>query len=259
MVETLQTEISPGGKNPQFLPGQEPYHSWHQNEMDWFFKDDWKITPSLTLNLGVRQEIYPAPTEQQGKGLAPVGNGAGVFGISGSTMASLFNPFATGGTPTVIQAIGPGTPNPGLNYYDTDFKNFSPAVGLAWAVPGQDGMWKWISGGPNKMTVRMGYSIGYQRLPIGLINVASGSEPGYTVQEAELTSTNLANVVVPVPPAGVPLSVVPTSGAGSHTQTMYAYEHNLRTPYTENYNVTITRALTRSVDHGPGLRGKQQP
>jgi hypothetical protein len=243
MVETLQTEISPGGTNPQFLPGQEPYHSWHQNEMDWFFKDDWKITPSLTLNLGVRQEIYPAPTEQQGKGLAPVGNAAGAFGISGTNMNSLFNPFATGGTPTVIQAIGPGTANPGLSYYNTDYKNFAPAVGLAWAVPGKDGMWKVISGGPNRMTVRMGYSIGYQRLPIGLINVASGSEPGYTVQEAELTSTNLTNVVVPVPPAGVPLSLVPESGAGSHTQTMYAYEHNLRTPYTENYNVTITRAL----------------
>ena len=106
--ELRNPTISPGGKNPQFLPGQEPYHSWHQNELDWFVKDDWKITPSLTLNLGVRQEIYPAPTEQQGKGLAPVGNGAGAFGISGSTMASLFNPFATGGTPTVIQAIGPG-------------------------------------------------------------------------------------------------------------------------------------------------------
>ena len=104
-------------------------------------------------------------------------------------------------------------------------------------------MWKMISGGLNKMTVRLGYSIGYQRVPIGLINVASGAEPGYSVSLTELTSTNLSNVVVPVPPAGVPLSVVPTSGAGSHTQTMYAYEHNLRTPYTQNYNVTITRAL----------------
>lgn len=241
-LETLQLDNSPGGTNPQFLAGQQPYHSWHQNEYDWFFKDDWKITPSLTLNLGVRQEVYPAPTEQQGKGLSPVGGGAGVYGISGTTMAALFNPLATGGTPTTIQPIGPGTANPGLGYYKTDFKNFAPALGLAWAVPGE-GIWRKISGGPNKMTVRLGYSIGYQRLPIALINTASGAEPGYSVNLTELTSTNLSNVVVPVPPTGVPLAPVPLTGAGSHTQTMYAYDQNLRTPYTQNYNITITRAL----------------
>ncbi len=242
-LETLQLYNSPGGTNPQFLPGQQPYHDWHQNEFDAFFKDDWKLTPSLTLNLGVRWELYPSPTEQQGKGLSPVGGSAGAFGISGSTMAALFNPLATGGSATVIHAIGPGTSNPGLNYYNTDYKNFAPALGLAWAVPGKDGMWKMISGGPNKMTIRMGYSIGYQRLPIGLINTASGAEPGYSVSTTELTSTNLSNVVVPVPNTAVPLAPVPLTGTGSHTQTMYAYEQNLRTPYTQNYNVTITRAL----------------
>jgi hypothetical protein len=241
-LATQQLDNSPGGMNPQFLPGQQPYHSWHQNEFDWFFKDDWKITPSLTLNLGVRQEVYPAPTEQQGKGLAPVGNSAGVYGISGTNMSALFNPFATGGSPTTIQPIGPGTVNPGLSYYNTDYKNFAPALGLAWSVPGE-GLWRMISGGKDKMTIRVGYSIGYQRLPIGVVNTASGSEPGYSVTLQELTSTNLSNVVVPVPTTGVPLAPVPITGAGSHTQNMYAYEHNLRTPYTQNYNVTITRAF----------------
>ncbi len=172
-----QLNISPGGANPVFLPGQQPYHNYHQNEFDYFFKDDWKITPSLTLNLGMRWELYLPPSEQQGKGLTPVGGGAGVFGISGTTLASLFNPNATGGTPTVIQAIGPGTPNPGTQFYNTDYKNFSPALGLAWAVPGSSGIGKWISGGPNKMTIRMGYGIGYQRLPLGLVDVNSSLNP----------------------------------------------------------------------------------
>jgi hypothetical protein len=242
-LESVQLYNSPGGTNPQFLPGEQPYRDWHQNELDWFFKDDWKVTPSLTLNLGIRQEIYPAPTEVQGKGLSPVGGSQGIFGISGTTMAALFNPLATGGSPTVIQAVGPGTANPGTSYYNTDFKNFSPNLGLAWAVPGKDGMWKIISGGPNKMTIRMGYSIGYQRLAIGLVNTASGAEPGYSSSVTELTSTNLSNVVLPVPNPNVPLTPVALTGGTSHTQTMYAYEQDLRTPYTQNYNVTITRAL----------------
>jgi len=102
VLEAEQLNLSPGGKTPTFLVGQSPYHNWHQNEFDWFFKDDWKITPSLTLNLGVRWELYLPPSEEQGKGAAPVGNSEGVFGISGTTMSSLFNPFATGGSPTVV-------------------------------------------------------------------------------------------------------------------------------------------------------------
>ncbi len=241
-LEATQTNISPGGTNPAFLAGQQPYHNWHQNEFDWFFKDDWKLTPSLTLNLGVRWELYLPPSEQQGKGLAPVGGSQGVFGISGTTMSSLFNPFATGGSPTVVQPIGPGTTNPGMQYYNTDYKNFAPALGLAWAVPGE-GMWKWLSGGKDRMTIRMGYGIGYQRLPIGLVDTAAGHEPGYSEVDTTFTATNLSNVVVPVPPGGVPLAPVPLTGGNSHTLSLYGYQGNLRTPYTQNYNITVARAL----------------
>lgn len=238
-----QTSISPGGTNPRFVVGQTPYHNYHQNEFDWFFKDDYKVSPSLTLNLGVRWELYLPPTEIQGKGVAPVGGTAGLFGISGTTLGSLFNPNASGGSQTIIQAIGPGSPNPGTQFYNTDYKNFSPAVGLAWAVPG-DGFWKKISGGPNRMSIRMGYGIGYQRLPIGLVATVSGANPGYTETDTTLTATNLTNAVVPVVPTGVPLTPVPLSGGVSHTQSIYAYQGNLRSPYTQNYNFTITRALS---------------
>jgi hypothetical protein len=239
-----QTSISPGGTNPKFVVGQTPYHNYHQNEFDWFFKDDYKVSTSLTLNLGVRWELYLPPTEIQGKGVAPVGGTQGLFGISGTTLGSLFNPNATGGSPTVIQAIGPNSPNPNTQFYNTDYKNFSPAIGLAWAVPGNDGFWKKISGGPNKMSVRIGYGIGYQRLPIGLVATVSGGNPGYTETDTTLTATNLSNAVVPIIPTGVPLTPVPLSGGSSHTQTIYAYQGNLRSPYTQNYNFTITRALS---------------
>jgi hypothetical protein len=192
----------------------------------------------------MRWELYLPPTEVQGKGVAPVGGASGIFGISGTSMASLFNPAATGGSQTLIQAIGPGTNNPNTQFYNTDYKNYAPAVGLAWAVPGRDGIAKWISGGPNRMTVRMGYGISYQRLPIGLVNTVSGAEPGYSETDTSFTGTNFGNITVPVAPGGVPLTPVPITGGTSHTQSVYGYEGDLRSPYTQNYNITITRALT---------------
>lgn len=245
-LDALNQNISPGGPNPRFLVGQQPYHDFHQNEFDWFFKDDYKVTPSLTLNLGVRWELYMAPTEVQGKAVAPVGGSAGLFGISGTNMSSLFNPFATGGSPTVLQPVGPGTSNPNVPLYNTDYKNFAPALGLAWNVPGE-GFWKHLSGGRDKMTIRVGYGIAYQRLPLGVVNTVAGAEPGYSEIDTSFTGTNLGNVSVPVQPAGVPLAPVPLTGTGSHTQSLYAYNTDLRTPYTQNYNFTITRALTNTL------------
>jgi hypothetical protein len=151
-----------------------------------------------------------------------------------------------GGSPTVIRAIGAGTANPGVPLYNSDLNNFAPALGLAWVVPGE-GRWKWQSGGKDKMTIRMGYGIAYIRLPIGAVDTASGSEPGFTETDTTFAYTSLASLKLPVPPTGVPLSLVPSLGPGSHTQSLYAYDPNLRTPYTQNYNFTITRALTSDL------------
>lgn len=58
VLSTTQTNFATGGKNPVFLPGQTSFRERHQNEFDWFFKDDFKVSPSLTLNLGIRWELY---------------------------------------------------------------------------------------------------------------------------------------------------------------------------------------------------------
>jgi hypothetical protein len=254
VASASQLNISTGGTNPVFLPGLNPYRSWHQNEMDWFFKDEWKVTPSLTLNLGIRWELYKVPTETQGKGIAPVGGSAGLFGISGTSLAALFNPNATGGSPTVMQGVGPGTAHPNIPFYNTGYKNYSPNIGLAWAVPGE-GIWKWLSGGRNKMTIRLGYGIGYDHLPIYLANQVSGQNQGAAETDTEVTATNLGNLVLPVPSPNAPFTAVPLSGPGSHTNTVYAYDSNLRTPYVQSYNVTIARALTNSIIMTVGFVG----
>jgi hypothetical protein len=249
-----QTDFATGGLNPVFLAGQTAYRNWHQNEFDWFFKDDFKVSSSLTVNLGIRWELYVAPTEQEGKELAPVGGGGSVFGISGNNLGSLFNPFAPGGSPTMIQQIGPDSGHPGTQLFNTQYKNFAPNVGLAWSVPGR-GPWKWLSGGPDKMTIRMGYGIGYQRFPIDFANTVSGGEPGISSTQTLLSATNLSQVTLPLLPTGPPLAEVPLTGPGSHTQTVYGVAQNLRTPYTQNYNITVARALPGALILNVGFVG----
>ena len=85
---------------------------------DWaaFFKDDWNVTQNLTLNYGVRWDVYGVPYEA--KGLATTPKGYNIFGISGS------------GSLTEIIAVGKNSPNPDLQVHPKDWNNFAPSFGF---------------------------------------------------------------------------------------------------------------------------------
>src|SRR5258708_21820479 len=59
----------------------------------------------------------------------------------------------------------------------------------------------------------------------------------------------VANLQLPVKPAGAPLSLIPATGTGSHTQNMFAFDQNLRTPYTQNYNFSDRKSTRLNSSH----------
>ena len=141
----------------------------HLNEGSAFFKDDWKVLKSLTLNLGLRWEYYGVLYDARGLMPLPVGGPYRIFGISGNSFADWMKPGVRA-EPTAMQFVGKNSPNPGTPWYPNDYNNFGPAVGFAWQVP-------WFGAG--KTTVRGGYQMTYNGGPsfnsITQENVAPGS------------------------------------------------------------------------------------
>jgi hypothetical protein len=123
-------------------------------EISFFFKDDWKLNNSLTLNLGMRYEYYGVPWVDNGMAAGVVGNYAGMFGVSGGDLNTWMpaNPDPTIGTLTQQIYIGPNSPNPDIPAFNKDSNNFAPHVGFAWQLP-------WF--GKGKTTLRGGYSVSY--------------------------------------------------------------------------------------------------
>lgn len=233
VTSLFQAFNSPGGANPQFLPGEFKARVWKNREMFFYFKDDWRASRRLTLNLGLRYEYYQVPYDKNGKTAATVGLDAGLYGISGTDSNAMFRPGITGGSLSNVELIGPRTSQPGKQLFRPDRNNFAPAVGLSWALP-------WF--GENKTIFRMGYSMGYERNSLRLIDVFSGDQPGLrsrTVLNVP-TYTNLAGVRLPLAPINVPLATVPIT---DRAQTIRAFDQNLRQPYVQNWNARLQRQL----------------
>ena len=231
--EIPKASASPDG----FPPGK--VRNNHQREMSSFFKDDWKITRALTLNLGVRWDYYGVPWEDHGLFGSPSnngGNGAGVFGISGTSFNDLFQPGRTAGSITTIELVGKNSPHPDKQIYKDDYNNFGPAIGLSWSVP-------WF--GKDKTTLRAGYGISYTGGGNGIIydytvNAAPGANDDETYQPPTLL--NLANIVLPT--RGVPFQPV---GFNDRTKGIEAFDSNFVSPYVQNWNLEIQRNLVRNL------------
>jgi hypothetical protein len=233
VTSVVQAFNSPGGDNPRFVSGEYKARVWKSREHFFYFKDDWRVSRNVTLNLGVRYEYYQVPFDKNGKTAATVGGQAGIFGISGTDSAAMFRPGATGGSLSRVELIGPNTAQPNRTLYRPDRNNFAPAVGVSWQLP------KFWGGAT---IVRAGYSMGYERTALRLIDVFSGDQPGLRNRVVRNfgTYTNLAAAELPLTPSELPLATVPIT---DRTQTLRAFQDDLRQPYVQNWNFSIQREI----------------
>lgn len=86
-----------------------------------FFQDDWKVTRTLTLNLGLRYEIYFPRAEAH------------------NNFASFDPALRNPGAGNLLGAVaflgeGPGRDNTRKSFADTDYKSFGPRIGFAWQL-----------------------------------------------------------------------------------------------------------------------------
>ncbi len=80
-----------------------------------YSQNDWRATQKLTINLGLRWDLQPGPTERY--------NRASTYDFTKS------NPF---GTPGAIAF--PGTNGYSRNFWDTEYHDFGPRVGAAYRL-----------------------------------------------------------------------------------------------------------------------------
>lgn len=180
---------------------------------DYFITDDYKITSSLTLNIGLRYEYHPGYSEANGQ--------QSVFDIETGKIVvpdgalSRVSPLLPRGYVDVIEASQAGLP--GQTLFRADRNNFAPRFGLAWRPFGPDTVF------------RAGYGIFYDVVPRA---INAGGSP-FVINEPTFTNpVSAPTVILP--------RVFPATTAGPTTVGLPAGTRtDLRDPFSMQYNFTI--------------------
>ena len=233
-----------------------------------FAQDSWKIRPNLTLNYGLRWEMN-TPLTDKGKKVQRFNPGqvSTVYPCQLSPTSNLFGPGNTcdnqGVTPTGLVVPGDkGVPGGLIQSY---YKAFAPRLGLNWSPGARDGILAKLTGGPNRMTISMGWGLFYNPIeqlvleqfvaepPFGISN--SISSPLFStpfVAQNGTTSPNVSDGFLN-PPRGQPVDwslYRPILLFGQFPTT-------LRTQYSAQYNLTIKRELPGNMLFQIGYVGSQ--
>jgi hypothetical protein len=227
-----------GGVDPHIIDGSRQAElasngrGWRNTEFGAFFNDDWKVLPNLSINLGVRFDLYTRLTETQNR-------------ATKYTMDSGDNLWyrVQNGDFATATALSEG-----------DHNNFAPRVGFAWD-PFKDG----------KMSVRGGYGVAYQA---GVYNPLANSRwnPPYYSYNLICDVCGGENAVVLYGPQepGQAVTITganPNPGARLFEGNIIAYEPTnsnstfltgipnprMRDPYVMSWFVGIQRELMRNL------------
>ena len=211
----------------------------HQHEWGAFFKDDWKVSNRLTLNLGVRWDYYGPPWEKNGLTATLRDNGAGLFGISGRSFDGWMTPGTRAGLSELI-FVGPNSKNSNLKVHPRDLNNFGPAVGFALNLN-------------DRTTIRGGYQMQYiGGSDLTTVEGIIGNPPGNVffasyVGDTDNPYLDLSKITANTFPVKPPTLPVEQLLITDRTQNITAYDPHFVSPYIQNMTLSVTRNLSSNL------------
>jgi outer membrane receptor protein involved in Fe transport len=256
------------GIDPGFISGKPAQLStnirhWRNWELGFYGQDDWKISKRLTLNMGLRYDLYTRHTELsnlattflKGPGqnlIDDITTGAGQ--IKSASTPCPGNPLAT-----LAGACGPGGFAPTKSLGKGDHNDFGPRLGFAWDVLGN-----------GKTSLRGGFGISYEGTLYNPLSNTRWNPPYFSADKitgplgAVSGATPTGNVVYgpvgggsptylgPAPPAQHAGSGVQATGniggwdpTNPHLEllTSIVFPEGIRDPYVENWFLGVQREI----------------
>jgi len=181
------------GVDPGFVSGQPAQlatniRHWRNREFGGYFQDDWKVSRRLTLNLGLRYDLFTRHSELNdlattflvGPGQSLLDNITTGAGQIQSANAPCSNPQAT-----VAGVCGPGGFAPTKSLGKGDHNDFGPRLGFAWDVFGN-----------GKTSLRGGAGVSYESTLYNPLSNSRWNPPYYSFNLADSAALDAGDSVI---------------------------------------------------------------
>jgi hypothetical protein len=224
------SELLAGFVNTYSIANPAGYYMTHTLETGFFGQDDWKVTRRLTLNLGLRYDVYTFPYEQN--------NRQSNFDIATGTLKVA------------------GQDGNSRSLINTPKNNFAPRVGFAYdafgdgktAIRGGYGIYYFLDRGGvgNQLSNNPDFNGASAYSDYAGYRVAlSGQEPGLqpnTATPGPYAINNSINAIQALPSSAVTVNVLaPTNVA------VISYPVNSKIPVIQEYNLSLQQQLDRNT------------
>lgn len=215
-----------------------------------FAEDSWRVTPTLTLNYGLRWDIFGP--EKDLTGFYHSADQASIYGPT--AVGDLFDPGSLN-----------GDPNPALSVHSEPYQPWKvtpqPAFGFAWNPKVRGGALAKLLGG-DKTVIRGGYALRRFTEPYQYFWDAATDYGQFYYQQFYITPNNSGQSGTFAPGSlslGDPLPTFSLSPPGYETLApesqftfaaptpVYGIQPNLKEPYSESWNLGIQRGLGHSM------------
>ena len=166
------------------------------SEFGAYLQDAWRVSPTLTVNGGVRWDVLlPFTAITANYTMSDMNDLCGVSGLApvprvDGRQCNLFQPgtlYNPGAVPQFV-AYDPGHPG-----FQTNWTEFAPSVGIAWRPNAQHGFMRRILGDPDQALIRGSYNLSFNQPRMDSFTGVFGSNPGGTAPSGATRGLSAGN------------------------------------------------------------------
>ncbi|HWP43344.1 MAG TPA: TonB-dependent receptor, partial [Blastocatellia bacterium] len=244
IVSSAQLTFNATSQTSGFVAGLPPRNTQERHldyeNLSLYVSDQWRLRPNLTLNLGLRYELFTPLREANGLALEPV------IPRGGDPVAAILDPNG------IYDFVG--TNAGGNNFHRADRDNFAPVISFAYSPNFEKGFLGKLFPGGGRSVLRGGFRVSYvndefvRAADNALRGNAGLTQTVFAVNPTTGTTQLNRRLSDGAPGFDTPEFKVPRTFAENNELaglfgTVFAVDPNLQSPRILEYNFSIEREL----------------